>query len=1294
MRFPQKGVTAVNKLQRFLRSALVGLAALAVCTALAAAQSASAGAVVGTVTDSTGAAIPGAALALTNTGTGLVLRQGTNASGGYTFASVPPGAYTLAVTATGFQRRLVKGLTIQVNKTATINAKLTVGQQTQTVEVTANSQADLQTVNATVGNVIGTQSIDKLPTLQHDTVELLALQPTALTTGSGDTASMRVNGAIDDQNTIRLDGVDISGHVVAGAYSIVEAIPTPVDSVQEFRVGVANNGANFADSSGGDITLIGRRGTNDLHGSAYWYNQNQHFNANSWTNNRQGIPVTPFTDNRFGFRVGGPIRKNKDFFFFNYEGRRFPETSTITRVVPTQSLRNGILTFKDAAGNTQTWNLATAQNCGPAGNLPCDPRGLGISPAVQKLLALDPAGNNTSVGDGLNTTGFTAPIRTPQNTDYEVLRLDHTFNSNWQFHGSETYYRNLMTSSNQVNVLGGQAVGTLEQPQRAVMISAQLVGEITPNLTNDFTFGYMRDTSVSQPLSPTAAAQLENLPGTNTSGGFIALQTSADGLTLPIDNSAGAARYQWTKDTDIQFSDDATWLVGNHTYSFGTTIHDEPVTHARNDKVVAGNSSLAAVLGPANYITNIPSADAPPTCSTGLTTNCLPASSTSTWNALYGSLLGIVDNVNIEAARDANLNPLPFGTTLQANAKWYQFDFYGADSWRATPNLTLDYGINYGWQTPPSERNQKQVLLEAAGTGQVLSATGYLGTKAADAAAGLFYNPTLAYVPIQYTGQSIFNVDWGDVAPHLGGAWNPSFTSGVLGSLFGDRKSVLRGGVGMVYSRDNMVQNVEIPMLGVGFAQTLTVAAPSCGVSGTPGTGCLAGAVTANPAASAFRVGVDGSIPLPTFPALTNPAGGVIPGINGEQLSFQLDPQNITGRSLTADLMLQRQITSHMLLELGWSGNFARDLPQAINFNNSPIMFRDNTSGQTFAQAYDTIEGELQQGTAPGSVSPQPWFEHLVPGGTQAFVGKNSSLFNSASVGSMFQKIDQLRMAQGLPTFDNQQVGILFMRTHKGLSNYNAFIATLRMDPTAGFNFDLNYTRSNLLSNGVGNQDSAGFFANSYNTFLTYGVDPSDRTNTFNATYTYNIPGIGGDGWMHKLTAGWYHSGIITFASGAPLIVSEGGQVFGGTSSFLAAATGAIPTGATALTGVFPNQSSATVATHGNTTAGGLGVNAFSDPTAVFNSFRMVRLATDGRTGNSNPMRGFGTWNWNAALGKSTSLTERVSMIYTLQMFNVLNHPTWNDPGLSLFGAGPANFGVLTSKGGNRTLEMGLRFSF
>ncbi|MGH9392962.1 MAG: hypothetical protein ACRD1E_02245, partial [Terriglobales bacterium] len=622
--------------------------------------------------------------------------------------------------------------------------------------------------------------------------------------------------------------------------------------------------------------------------------------------------------------------------------------------------------------------------------------------------------------------------------------------------------RDLVTTNGQLNTLGGNAVGTLVQPKRATQFAGTLVGQISPNLLNTFTFGFMRDVSVSQPLSPTAAAALEGLPGTNTADGFIALQSNS--LNLPIDNSAGSARYQWTKDVDLQFVDDATWVLGNHTYQFGADIRAFPTTHARNDKVVAGNSSLAAVINGGTFI-SIPSADAPPTCTSTLTTNCLPKSSTSTWDSLYSTMLGLVDNVNIEAARDSNLKPLPFGTTLQANSNWQEYNFYGSDSWRATPSLTLTYGISYGWQTPPIERNQQQVLLEAAGTGQVLDAAGYMNAKAAAAEQGQFYNPTLAYVPVQFTGRKVFGTDWGNVAPRLAGAWNPSITQGLFGKLFGDRKAVLRGGIGMVYDRSNMVQNVEIPMLGVGFAQTLTVAKPLCDASGTPGAGCNPGiGTTADPAAASFRVGVDGSIPLPAFAPVSNPQGGVIPGLNGEQVSFQLDPSNRVGRSLTADLTFQRQLSRNMLLELGWSGNFGRDLPEAINFNNSPYMFRDNASGQTFAQAYDAINAQLAKGVAGGSVAPQPWFENLVPGGTDAFVGKNGSSFNSASVSTLFQSIDNLRLAQGLPTFNNQDVGTLFMRTHLGLSNYQAFIATLRMNPTRGLNFDFNYTRSKLIS--------------------------------------------------------------------------------------------------------------------------------------------------------------------------------------------------------------------------------------
>ena len=254
------------------------------------------------------------------------------------------------------------------------------------------------------------------------------------------------------------------------------------------------------------------------------------------------------------------------------------------------------------------------------------------------------------------------------------------------------------------------------------------------------------------------------------------------------------------------------------------------------------------------------------------------------------------------------------------------------------------------------------------------------------------------------------------------------------------------------------------------------------------------------------------------------------------------------------------------------------------------------------------------------------------------------------------------------------------------------------MNPTHGLNFDLNYTRSKLLSNGLGDQDSAGFFADSFNPFTTYGYDSSDRTNTFNATYSYDLPHVGGTGFMNKLTAGWYHSGVFTYASGAPLTVSEGGQVFGGGNLGLTNGAAAIFTGnadqLTSQIGVYANNSTASIANRGNTSAGGLGLNIFPDPAAAFNAFRTIQLSSDGRSGNANPLRGFGSWNLNGALGKSTQLTEKTNLIYTLQVFNVFNHPLWNTPSLGLFGSSPASFGVLTSKSGNRTMEMGLRIEF
>ncbi|MFN2517406.1 MAG: hypothetical protein ABR556_14445, partial [Pyrinomonadaceae bacterium] len=174
----------------------------------------------------------------------------------------------------------------------------------------------------------------------------------------------------------------------------------------------------------------------ELHGSAYWYHQNDNLNANTFTRNRLGQINPELKDNRYGFTLGGPIIKDKTFIFGHYEGRRFPQTGERVRYVPTDTLRQGILRFRDAAGNIVSYNLATSTQC--AGGV-CDPRGVGISPVIRSIYNLMPVGNDTSVGDGLNTIGFRTTIPFTLKEEFVVGRIDHNISKNWQFMTSYRY---------------------------------------------------------------------------------------------------------------------------------------------------------------------------------------------------------------------------------------------------------------------------------------------------------------------------------------------------------------------------------------------------------------------------------------------------------------------------------------------------------------------------------------------------------------------------------------------------------------------------------------------------------------------------------------------------------------------------------------------------------------------------------------------------------------------------------------------------------------------------------------
>src|SRR4029453_13963214 len=252
----------------------------------------------------------------------------------------------------------------------TANIALDGGQVTEVVQVQESVGAELQTTDAQVGNVVQTRLLRSVPTLGRSTLALISLQPTTTpgSLGSGGT----VSGARSDQNTLILDGVDVSDNLAGGQGVAFTQSPVGVDAISEFRMTVTNPNASFGRSAGGQITLVSPRGGNQFHGVGYWYHQNDNLNANSWTNNRTGIPKKELKDNRGGFGVNGPIWKNRTFFFGNYEIRRFPQSTAFTRIVPTASLRSGTLSFRDSTGAIVFYPLATTVPFPPRGDVCLD----------------------------------------------------------------------------------------------------------------------------------------------------------------------------------------------------------------------------------------------------------------------------------------------------------------------------------------------------------------------------------------------------------------------------------------------------------------------------------------------------------------------------------------------------------------------------------------------------------------------------------------------------------------------------------------------------------------------------------------------------------------------------------------------------------------------------------------------------------------------------------------------------------------------------------------------------------
>jgi hypothetical protein len=1299
-------------------------------------QTADTGVVRGTVSDKAGAVVPDANATLTSITTNESKTVATNSSGEYVFPNVAPGNYNLKISKSGFAVLSFPNIRVDVTKSYTYDAALQVSSGTETVEVSAQAQAELQTADAVVGNVVAENELMTLPTLGRDSRELLTLQPMSTpfesSNGGGfGNSGGTIAGARSDQNAFNLDGIDITDNVIAGGGNQAPVIPISVETIEEFRVGVTNNNASFERSEGGQVNIISKTGTNDFHGAVYWYHQNSALNANTWDNghtpNGSGLDFTPKQpqhDNRVGATFGGPLHKNKTFFFGNYELRRFPQAVEVERIVPTQSLRNGILTF-----NGVQYNLATSTLCGASGNLPCDPRGIGISPTVQALWNMMPLGNDPNVGDGSNTEGFRTTVPEMLKDDFVNFRLDHNFTDKVKFFGRYLYHRDIAPSAagqaaGQVSFLGGSTSSASSSDIRGDGFTSGLDWQIRDNLINSFHAGWIRSRQDFNVIRPRVSAADLNLAGTQTALGDIALAPGlgATGLIdTVVDVDTQRARHQAIYDSNKQYVDNLTWIKGNHTLVTGVDIRWLPTIHERDDKVIGSVTSLVATLDSNESGAGtlaIPQADRP---------GALPVVDQSNWDRLYAATLGLVNNVGILAVRNGQLQPQPLGTQLEAKTTLRAYNFFAQDSWRIKPSITLTYGLGYGWQTTPQEANGQQTFIANHDTGDtIINGLQYIQQKEAAAQAGDVFNPTLSYIPIRSSGRSnVFNVDYGDWAPRASVAWNPNFTDGFMHRLVGEKKTVIRAGYGIAYDRINTVQSVIIPMLGVGFAQTINLQSPLCNATGAGGAGCNAAAGLGsggNPGLASFRVGVDGTIPTPPLPtALQSP---IIPSAPfGETLSFQNDPNFKDGRAHMVDFTIQRTLPGQMILEVGYVGRFGRDLAGSINFNSAPYMFKDKTSGQIFAQAYDAVATQLRAGVAPASVTVQPWFENQLPGlgtgcgaggtnisSTACLASGNAVNFINNNVSSLFNTIDiDRQFALGLQPYDNLQVLDLFMRDSHDHSNYNAFVITLRNNNWHGLVFDLNYTRSKSLDDVGAVQNAAEYHSSSYDFNLDYGPSFFNRPNVFNALFHYDLPFGGshrftsGNGFVKRVIGGWYTAGILRIESGIPDLVTVSGQSFGGGDIFgiSAGMLPTVPVGTLGGGSVHSGICSTGAGSGGNACNGGTGtgLNYFANPVAAFADFRPTLLATSTNDGRNSPIPGLPFWNFDMSLGKITSITERVKVTFSADFFNIFNHVNFLDPSFDT--TNPSTFGVINTQlvpadriQGSRWIQLGLRISF
>jgi Carboxypeptidase regulatory-like domain/TonB dependent receptor len=1279
------------------------------------AQSTNTGTVGGLVTDASGAYVAHANITLTDKSTGGARTTETNDGGRYTIVNLVPGIYEVKVNKQGFAQTKSQ-VKVEVGQSLTLNFDLKVGAATEIVEVTT-SNVELQTLNSTLGNTVSGDALQNLPTLGRDTSSFVTMQAGVSPDGSA-------AGTVVDQTVFTLDGGnnsnDMDGssgvynpnfgddpagglfsnqnNAISGASAGINGgqpsgvMPTPVDSVEEFKVSTTNQTADVNNSSGMQVAIVTKRGTNTWHGTAYEYYLDNNFSANTWENNQATpkIPVPNWHRNWFGGAVGGPIIPfnflgGKTYAFFNYQGARWPNSETITKLVPGPDMRLGIL--HDPSNPSTTYNLNTL-----------DPRGIGINSYVQQLWTKYMPNPTPGLGcgqlagngycDGVNTFAFSANLPIPQNDNFAVVRMDHDFGKSWHLTSSYRYYHLKRATHDQVDIGGffpgdtiGQPVSLTNRPQVPWFLVVGLTTNISSHITNDFHYSYLRNwwqwgSAGDPPQFSDLGAAIEPFGESRTN------------VLAPYNVNTQQTRTRFWNGRDHFFRDDISWLKGNHLIQFGGQYQRNWNYHQRTDNGGGINYYPVYQLGD----------------SAGAATIDMSAMggafSDSVLAREAAAVLGVVTDtqqVYTRSGSQLNLNAPLTPAFDKVTIPYY--NFYANDTWHLKPTLTVTVGLGWAYEAPPSEEQGKQVIFVGP-DGKELDAETYLNNRKTAALAGNVYNPTIGFATIGNVAgkpSNMYDPFYKAFSPRVAVAWNP----------FSD--TVIRGGYGRIYGRLNGVGLVLGPLLSPGLIQPV-----SCSFVLSNGTCATSANMNLN---NAFRIGTDGTTaPIP--PASATLPQPFYPGINGNAeaaTASPIDPHFRPNSADSFDITVQHQINSKISIEVGAISRWIHNELLSVNLNSVPYMM--TLGGQQFQAAYANIEKAMGctvsnvrcQAATPAStlanLAPQPFFETALAGSPYcqpsctAGIVADPNLFGYLQQQNVFQLWSALDSGGNGTGFNfpasmmnstGQIVSNVAMTMSNGFGNYNAAFMTLKMNDWHGITMQNNFTWShNLGTGGVVQATSGQVSVDSWNPKTQYGTQPSDRRYVDTLFLVWQEPFFKNQsGFAGRLLGGWTPSFVFALGSGAPLFCATNtgypGNGYSGGGDWGSADGNYVNTDANCVvSGHVPSASVHNL--------GGGNYNIFGDPGAVYGSARPLILGYDTNSGGYGTVRGLSYWNVNFGLKKNLRISERFSTEVSLNINNLLNHNQLLDPNLGL----ASGFGELGAEGTTpRAMEMGIRVNF